>query len=70
MVEVAEPRVAGAQLQHASVLEQERDPPVLHFRHLGGAAVDEPENVVIAGPADAVAGAELDLPVTTDSGSP
>ncbi len=33
---------------------------VLDADHLGGAAVDQPEGLVVAGPADAVPGAQLD----------
>ena len=60
MVEVAELRVAAAELELAPVLEPEREPLVRHLIDLGGAAVDEPEIVVVAGPADAVPSAQLD----------
>ena len=60
MVQMTQLRTAAAELELAPVLELEGDPPVRHRLDLCGAAVDEPEAVVIPGPADAVPGPELD----------
>ena len=58
--------VAGGEVERAPVLEAERHPAVPHRRDLGRAAVDQPEARVVAGPADAVAGAQLDLLAAVD----
>ena len=55
MVKMAKLRIVTAEFELAPVLQSERHPPVPHLGNLGGAAVDEPETVVVAGPADAVA---------------
>ena len=57
MINVAQLRIVPAQLQHPSVLEPERDAVSVDRGDLGGVAVDE--TGVVAGPADAVAGAQL-----------
>ena len=51
------------------LLQHERHPPVPNPQNLGLAAVAEPESLVVAGPADAVAGAKLDRLCMVDLGS-
>ena len=60
MVEVMRVRIVPSQLQGPTVLEPEGHPAVLNFGDLSGAAVDKTEALFVAGPADAVAGTELD----------
>ena len=57
---MAELWVARVHVERAPVLEPERHPPVVSRRHLRGPAIDEAEPATVAGPADTVAGAELD----------
>ena len=69
MVEMAELRVPASELKPATVLKLERDPPVPDREDLGGAAVDQPEPGIVAGPADAVTGAKLDVLGPVDVGA-
>ena len=66
MVEMAELRSVLAERRHPSVLEPERDSASFDRMNLGGVAVDEPETGIVPGPADAVAGAQLDRLGTVD----
>ena len=52
VVEVAQLRIAPREFQRSPVLQPER-----HLAVLDGAAVDQPEGLVVARPADAVPGA-------------
>ena len=61
MVEMAQLRVALAQFQLLAVLKLECDAAVCYRDHLCRAAVHQPQAGVVAGPADAVAGAQLDV---------
>jgi len=58
-VDMAKLRVPLVEVERVPVLETDRHPAVLDRRDLGGGAVDEPEPGIVAGQADAVAGAEL-----------
>ena len=60
MVEMAQLRIAGPELERLAVLQPERHPAVRNGKDLGGAAVHQPQPGVVAGPADAVARAQLD----------
>ena len=57
MIEMAKLRIRPARSRVPSVLKTERHPPVPDLGNLSGAAVDQPETGVVAGPADAVADA-------------
>ena len=59
-VDMAELWIAHVHGERAPVLGPERHPPVVGRRHLLDLAIDEAEPAITAGPADAVAGAELD----------
>ncbi len=59
MVEMAELRVVPAQFELLAVLQLERHPAVRDREHLGGPAVHQPQPGIVAGPADAVAGAKF-----------
>ena len=61
LIAMAELRVAGGEIEHAPVVQPERDSPVLHRRDLGGRAVDEPGPGIVACPAEAIAGAEFEI---------
>ena len=65
-VDVAELRIARGEIEHAPVLQAEAHPAAHDLRYLGDAAVDEPEAGVVAGPADAVAGTQLDVLAAVD----
>ena len=58
---MAKLRIAGGEVERAPVAEAERHLAACDPRDFGGGAVDEPEPGVVAGPADAVAGAKLHL---------
>ena len=60
MVEMAQLRVAAPEFELLPVLEPEGYPAVCDRFDFGGAAVDQPQPGIVAGPADAVAGAKLD----------
>ena len=60
-VDMVELRVARGEVQRAPVLQAERHLAVAHRRDLGRAAVDQAEPGIVAGPADAVARAQLDV---------
>ena len=60
MVEMAQLRVVPAEFKGLSALQPERHPPVRDGYNLGGAAVHQPQPGIVAGPADAIAGAKLD----------
>ena len=61
MVEMAQLRVVLAEFEGLAVLQTERHAPVRNPDDLSRAAVDQPEAGIVAGPADAVAGPELDV---------
>ena len=69
-VDMAKLRISGGHIQHPPVSETERHLAASDRRDLGRLAVDEPEAGIVAGPAEAVAGAELDVltPVDLDPG--
>ena len=60
-VDMAKLRIARCKIEHAPVPEAERHLAACDRRDLGRLAVDEPEAVVVTRPADAVAGAKLDV---------
>ena len=60
MVEMAQLRVPAAQFELLAVLQLERHPALRGRENLRRPAVDEPEPGIVARPADAVAGAQLD----------
>ena len=59
MVEMTQLRIVLAEFQRLSVCKLEPDPPVPDRGDLGRVAVREPEPEIVAGPADAVAGAQV-----------
>ena len=61
MIEMAQLRIAPAEFERLAVLQAERHAPVRDPEHFRRAAVDQAQPCVVARPADAVAGAELDL---------
>ena len=72
VVEVAQLRVVPAQLELPAVLQGERHPAARDRHHFRRPAVHQPQPGIVARPADAVAGAELDLlgPVDLAAASP
>ena len=66
MIQMAELRIAAPEFEPPPILKPERDAVLSDRRHLGRAAVHEPETRVVPGPADAVAGPELDVLGTVD----
>ena len=65
-VDVAELRIARGEIECAPVLQAEAHPAAHDLRYLGDAAVDKPEAGVVAGPANAVADAQLDVLAAVD----
>ena len=59
-VDMAELWIARVHVERAPVLEPEHHRPAVGRRHLRGLAIDAAEPAIVAGPADAVADAELD----------
>ena len=68
-VDMAKLRIAGGEVEHPPVAETEHHLAARDRRDLGRLAIDEPEAGIVAGPADAVAGAELHVlaPVNLDA---
>jgi len=63
MVEMVQLRVVSSEFEHLAILQPERHPAVRHLEDFRRAAVDQAEAGVVARPADAVAGPELDSSV-------
>ena len=65
---MAELWIARVHVERAPVLEPEHHRPAVGRRHLRGLAIDAAEPAIVAGPADAVADAELDALGLVDLG--